>query len=50
MTNKDKQKCDCKKQSTRTCKETPNGGWGTMKCGAPLCDDCKCDCTDILIH
>lgn len=32
------------KVSTHECTLTPSGGWGTMKCGAPLCDDCKCSC------
>lgn len=28
------------------CKKTPTGGWGSIKCGAPICLECKCDCQE----
>jgi hypothetical protein len=43
-------KCKCGKPITRLCKDTPNGGWGTLKCGEPLCDECKCDCTKVMVY
>lgn len=41
----------CDKPAFHKCTDTPNGGWGTMKCGAPLCKDhSKCGCTETLIY
>ena len=37
--------CKCGNDATHKCNDTPNGGWGTMKCGEKLCDNCKCGCT-----
>ena len=41
--------CGCGKPAVQKCKKSPNGGWGTMKCGAPLCSICRCDCDEVLI-
>jgi len=40
----------CGKDSTHVCNDTPNGGWGSMKCGVKLCDKCECGCTDVLVY
>ena len=32
-------KCKCGKQATRNCSDTI----GPMVCGAPLCDECRCN-------
>lgn len=50
--NESVSKCrKCKKEpAVKECSKTPNGGWGTMRCGAPLCKDCnKCGCDEVLI-
>lgn len=39
----------CDKPATYECDKTPNGGWGTLRCGVPLCNKCKCDCDKVLI-
>ena len=41
--------CKCGELATSKCADTPAGGWGTMKCGEPLCDKCKCGCKDVEI-
>lgn len=42
----------CKKEpAVKECTKTPNGGWGTLKCGAPLCKHCKkCGCDEVLVY
>lgn len=40
----------CGVKAVRTCTDTPAGGWGTMKCGVKLCDNCKCGCKDVEIY
>lgn len=40
----------CGVKAVRTCTDTPAGGWGRMKCGNKLCDNCKCGCKDVEIY
>lgn len=36
----------CGTPSKSFCTKTPAGGWGNVKCGRPICLDCKCDCQE----
>jgi hypothetical protein len=40
----------CGNPSTTKCEKIPSGGWGMIKCGPPLCDNCECKCDEVLIY
>lgn len=41
-------KCSkCSNVSVTTCDKTPSGGWGSLKCGEPLCKSCTCQCNTV---
>lgn len=40
----------CGKPTAEKCTKVPNGGWGTIKCGAPVCKECECECDQRLIY